>query len=279
MPNPLYRFPLAYAQTPVGPFIYMPTDEYVGKSLEQYGWYSPSESKFLQMLVQPGWRVANIGAQMGYMARVFAHMGCDVTAFEPQPGMYDVASANAGMVENIEMCNAALGSEQKTITVPHFDYTRKANFGGIDSSTWKSGNAIRQHTLDTMAPQYDLIQIDAEGMELDILKGGEKFIRETRPVLFVENDKPEKHVALLEYLSELNYICYWLVTPLFEYPNPADNKENVFGATCAFNMICFPAEPHKNDHVEKTRKWCEANLKLVLPTDTAGVSDNYIVLD
>jgi hypothetical protein len=123
-------------------------------------------------------------------------------------------------------------------------------------------------------------------MELDILKGGEKLIQETRPVLFVENDKPEKHEALLSYLHKLNYTVYWVVTPLFEYPNPADNKENIFGSTCAFNMVAFPEEQsqpesptNKGVHIANMFKWCRENLREVLLTDIAGQTDQYIVLD
>ncbi len=274
MTNNLYRFPLAYTQTPVGPFIYMPMDEYVGQSLDKYGWYSPSECKFLQMLTQPGWRVANIGAQMGYVARALAITGATVDAFEPQPGMYDVLKANSRLGEGrINVTNVAVGKEYKDINVPHFNYGMPANFGAIGSSHWTSGNTICQLKLDEMMEQhYDLIQIDAEGMEQEILEGGKELIARTRPVLFLENDKASTGTELIKYVHSIGYRCYWLRTPLFEYPNPADNNENIFGNTTAMNMVCFSAEGNP------TEDWCKANLQVVKESDPIGVAENWVIL-
>jgi FkbM family methyltransferase len=285
MPNPLYRFPLAYTQTPIGPFIYIPTDEYVGKALQEYGWYSPSESHFLQKICRPNWRVANIGAQMGYVARVFDSVGAHVDAFEPQPGMFDVMKVNAALGQNINPYRVAVGETVGMVNIPYFDYSRVGNFGAINSSMWTAGEQITQTTLDTLDIEYDLIQIDAEGMELEILKGGTNIIEECKPILFLENDRPDTGKELIKYIESIGYVCFWVITPLFQTPNPAQNEINVFPNTVTFNMICFPKTHairpnNENDiHIENMYRWCQENLSKATPIDEIGKTNKWLVFN
>src|SRR5262249_4932914 len=48
-------------------------------------------------------------------------------------------------------------------------------------------------TIDSLAlPSCHLIKVDVEGMELDVLEGASSTLRQFRPLLYVENDQPEK---------------------------------------------------------------------------------------
>lgn len=271
----LYKFPLAYTDTPYGPFIYLPTDEFVGRSLDKYGWYSPSECKFLTRLVKPGMRVANIGAQMGYMARVFASQGCRTYAFEPQPGMCDITKANSAALPKYDVFPIALGNECKSVNIPYLDYSKPNNYGAVSSAHWTSGKEIWQMSLDNnnLNLEFDLIQIDAEGMEKDILEGGTKLIERTRPILFLENDRPNIGTELIKYVESIRYTPYWLVTPLFEKNNPAGDTENIFENIVTFNMVCFPQE--KTHEMED---WCAKNLRVATISDKIGEVKDWVEL-
>ena len=41
-------------------------------------------------------------------------------------------------------------------------------------------------------PRLDFIEIDVEGMEADVLRGAAALIRRHKPVIYAENDRPEK---------------------------------------------------------------------------------------
>ena len=49
-------------------------------------------------------------------------------------------------------------------------------------------------------PRLDLIKIDVEGMEADVLRGAGGLIRRHKPVIYAENDKPEKSPELVRLI-------------------------------------------------------------------------------
>ncbi|MGH6968476.1 MAG: hypothetical protein ACREEN_05165 [Stellaceae bacterium] len=59
-------------------------------------------------------------------------------------------------------------------------------------------------------------------------------------MLYVENDRQEKSVALLALLFELGYRLYWHLSPLFNPANFFGVQKNVFGNTVSVNMIGVP---------------------------------------
>ncbi|EXU80033.1 glycosyl transferase family 1 [Comamonas aquatica DA1877] len=65
-------------------------------------------------------------------------------------------------------------------------------------------------TLDSLNIQRKpaLIKIDVEGMELDVLLGGERLISESRPLIYVECLNQTEFRSVFNWLSERGYI-YW----------------------------------------------------------------------
>ena len=88
--------------------------------------------------------------------------------------------------------------------------------------------------------RLDLIKIDVEGMELDVLKGADRLLRRFAPVLYVENDRPEKSESLIRRLLALNYQLFWHIPSLFNPRNFYKNRENVYGHVVSVNMLCLP---------------------------------------
>src|SRR5262249_11546960 len=73
-----------------------------------------------------------------------------------------------------------------------------------------SGSTVRVHTLDSLELQpADVIKIDAEGMESDILIGGERTLKEHRPFVVFENflcfDDPDRTWSPLSILKDEGY--------------------------------------------------------------------------
>ena len=87
-----------------------------------------------------------------------------------------------------------------------------------------------------------LIKIDVEGMELDVLHGAERTIGRFRPILYVENEFPERSEPLLRRLSELDYATYWHVVSFFNPRNFRKNPDNLFGQGTCVNNLCVPTE-------------------------------------
>ena len=82
---------------------------------------------------------------------------------------------------------------------------------------------------------------DVEGMEKDVLSGAAKTIARSLPVLYLENDRPEKSPALIQHLIDLEYQLFWHTPALFHPKNFFQQAENVFGRIVSSNMLAIPA--------------------------------------
>ena len=83
-------------------------------------------------------------------------------------------------------------------------------------------------------------------MELDVLKGAAHVLQTQRPLLQVENELASLSPALLAYLFEMRYRCYWSLTPYYNAGNFFGNPHNPYQTDglphCSHNMICVPVE-------------------------------------
>jgi hypothetical protein len=133
------------------------------------------------------------------------------------------------------------------ITVPVIDPTIANNFGGVSIEGHAQGEIVPLVRLDSYnLPRLKLIKVDVEGMEQKVLEGAAGLITRFRPLLYVENDRPEKSNALIRYIHSLNYNLFWHRPPLYNPNNFAKNPANIFGRVASFNMLCIPQEIQAN---------------------------------
>jgi ADP-heptose:LPS heptosyltransferase len=77
-------------------------------------------------------------------------------------------------------------------------------------------------------------------MEADVLRGAAETLKRCKPILYVENDRLQKSVALITLLRELEYEMYWHAPKLFNPNNFRGHKENVLVGCNTINMLCVP---------------------------------------
>jgi len=181
-----------------GAMMYTINDTYIGRALDKYGEISRDEVLFLQQLTRPGMTVLEVGANIGVftvpLAR-FVHPGGRVIAFEPQRIMYQMLCGNIALnaIDNVVAHNCAAGRSSGSVAVPSVDYGKPGNFGAVSLARSSQGDIVPLVTIDSLAlPSCHLIKVDVEGMELDVLEGASSTLRQFRPLLYVENDQPEK---------------------------------------------------------------------------------------
>ena len=226
-----------------GPMLYLVTDHYIGQSLDRYGEFSQGEAELFCRLVQPGWTVLEVGANIGAhtvpLAKV-AGPGGAVHAVEPQRVIFQILSANVALnaLSNVHTYHAAMGRLASTIAVPRLNYAAANNFGGLSLEHALEGERVPLIPADSLdLPRCELIKIDVEGMEGEVIAGAVRTIRRFRPVLYVENDRVEKSAALIRQLFALDYRLYWHFPPLFNPQNYFGDAENVFAGTVSINML------------------------------------------
>jgi len=232
-----------------GSMIYFPHDTYIGGSLERYGEYVEEEIKFLLAGIPVGGFVIEAGANIGcHTVPIARHVGPrgHVLCFEPQRVLHQMLCGNLALnaLWNVTAERVALGAEMGVAHLPTPTYEDDGNFGGVALSADGEGEPVPVVTVDsyTNLPACHLLKIDVEGMELEVLRGAAATIARFRPLIYCENDRPERGKALVGHLRGLGYDLYWHKPPLYSPDNYRESKEDVFPNLASFNMACIPHE-------------------------------------
>jgi FkbM family methyltransferase len=241
--------PYELAETRHGTMLVNRNDYFMGQSLLVYGECSELELMFLLTLAKNPGLVVEVGANMGIhtipLAATLARQGRMLYTFEPQPIIFQQLCANLALnaLANVRAYPYACGSENTALMFEIPDYTKPGNFGATELRPLQPAST-RQETVqcvrldDLLADaQIGLLKIDAEGAELDVLKGSERLLARCQPFLYVENDRLDKSPALIQWLFDHDYRLWWHIPPIFNPNNYRGVTENRYGAALSFNML------------------------------------------
>jgi FkbM family methyltransferase len=221
-------------------------DRYIGRSLEQYGEFSEQEVELFATFLRPGSLVLEAGANLGaHTLALSALVGGEgaVIAFEPQRLVFHLLCANLALnsITNVFAYQKAVGAADGTIVVPQIDPASEANWGGLALGAWEQGEPVPVTWLDGMRfPRLDLLKADVEGMEEQVLAGAAETIARHRPMLYLEDDRPDLSESLRARIRSLGYKIYNHTPPLFNPGNFANNPENIFPGIVSANLLCVP---------------------------------------
>jgi len=232
-----------------------PNDVYMGRSLVTYGECAEHEIRFLLQLLGEDGLVVEAGANMGVhtlpMARQLAGQNRVLLAFEPQPFVYRQLCANLALngLTNVTAWPYACGAEPGRVAFVVPDYLRAGNFGGVamsesGSEAGSGGFEVPCVRIDDLVEKQDvaLLKIDVEGSELRVLQGASALIGRSRPVIYLENDRPANSAVLIEWLWHAGYRLWWHVTELFHAGNYFGVARNDYPGEVSVNMVAIPKE-------------------------------------
>ena len=218
-------------------------DEYVGRSLFNYGEYNPDETEMILALATEAGKdrlCLDIGSNFGVMAQAIEANGFTCVAFEPQPDVYDVLVKN---VHGITM-NIGLGDVPGVAKMAKILRGSRANYGGsgIGFRSELGTIDVRVDTLDNIGfSNVGFMKIDVEGFEEKVLQGGKELILRDRPIMYIEDDRTALSASLRAYIVGLGYTIEEHKPPLFRENNFFKNKKNVWGKNyVSHNIICRP---------------------------------------
>ncbi len=190
---------------------------------EQGDWFE-DEIKFVRGVLEPGQQAIDIGANYGvYALSIAKAIGATgrLWAFEPASTTADFLAA--GIAENafghvvLERC--ALSSEIGTASLS-LNVDSELNALEHGTKTTAESELVRLVTLDERAAVHawqgiDFVNIDAEGEELNILRGGSEFFAAHSPLVLYEiKAGNELHLELIEAFAQRGYHSYRLVPGL-----------------------------------------------------------------
>ena len=220
-------------ETRHGKFLVRTGDDFITMNLCQKGEYEWHVVELVGRLVASAKSgvVLDIGANIGTLtvpiAASFPHLV--VHAYEPQPSVMRHLQANCliNELENVQFFDYGLGAEANEVFLTLPDYKTDQNVGAFSMhphvlefshEAQKTGKeeALLICTLDEDFQYFTdsnvvCIKMDVEGMELDVLKGGEKFLKfQNYPPLVYENWRgvdwwKEKEKELDDYVESLGY--------------------------------------------------------------------------
>jgi FkbM family methyltransferase len=182
-------------------------DAAVAPHLAMDGFWEAWNSVAVGRLVQPGWRVVDVGANHGYFTLLLAGLvgpHGHVFALEPNPRLVDLLRRTIrvnGLADRVTLLPyaAAASAADVTLFVPRgasgdASVTRSAG----DGDSWP----VRQVRLDAVIePPIDFAKIDAEGLDYDALAGAVGlFRREWTATVLLEHmaafhDRPLERVG------------------------------------------------------------------------------------
>lgn len=150
----------------------------------------------------------DVGGHVGLWAYNLSHVFDRVIAFEPVERHRECFTRNMQGRDNVELHGVALGKETGSVAV----FSEECNSG---NSYVTGPGEIPMITLDSLGlTGVDFLKIDCEGYEENVIRGGEQTIRESWPVIIVEQkrDMAEKlGLPLLGAVHLLEDMGYKLV--------------------------------------------------------------------
>lgn len=191
---------------------------------EKYYWlgtYEPETIQAVQDFCRPGKVVYDVGANIGYMALVFAKAvgeGGRVYAFEPLPK--NITRIRNHIVDNsldnvIYLVAKAVSdkSGQDTFVVHELDA-----MGKIAGSKGRNVPVLEQIEVDTIClddfvyrlnnPPPAIIKIDIEGGGVKAIPGMKQVLKDSQPVIFMELHGPEEARVAWDFFKSCGYkIC------------------------------------------------------------------------
>lgn len=166
---------------------------------------------------------ANAGLVAVPLANLIKAKGGQVHAFEVQRPMYYALCGTVALndlSDTLHIHNQGLGDTAKTLKVPLQDYGKPKDFGMVslvNQEAIAQFEEVQIVTLDSLKlPRLDFLKIDVEGMEIEVLQGGAKTLRQYRPWCWIEywmvdKDKLKAQFAGLDYtlytMDKLNILC------------------------------------------------------------------------
>jgi len=224
-----------------GPMLAFTNDRFMTPTLEMRGEYAPQELALLEQFTRPQMTVVEIGSNIGVhtipLARKCAP--APLFAFEPQPRVFQVLCANLvrNEIGNVIAYPDACGEAMGWATMPPLDYDAAQNFGGVSlQAPDEPGTKVRVIPLDALRlATLGLLKIDVEGHEGKVLGGARETIARCRPIIYVENDRPNQQGEVIRLLTEMGYTLYWHTPELAD----AGVFDRIF---VSVNMLATPIE-------------------------------------
>ena len=219
-----------------GSFIIIEND-LIGQFILRHGIWEGHLANIYSQLINETDVILDAGANIGFHTVQFARFGKKVYAYDPQPTIFNLLSANIlfnGATDKVEQFRLGLSDKPGSIRmepVNKFDQPNGMhNFGGRGLTNDETGEESVE--LVTFDKDVDVIKIDIQGSEIYAFKGMEQMIDRCQPWIMFENyEDGENDKKVLDFLLNKGYVIYRLMNNLnedcFAFKPELDNHKKV----------------------------------------------------
>jgi FkbM family methyltransferase len=184
------------------------------------GLYERSTLAFVRTLVRSGDTVIDVGANFGaYTAALSRMVGVSgsVDAFEPQPDVFAHLVRTLGRSANVNLVQSALGAKvgDGRIRIPTIagaipePALAHLTLEALPTDLAAEGDVdVAVTTLDTHCEGFNslrYIKVDAEGVDLDVLRGGVETLARLRPFVQFECGDRSELSGFTEFAEKIGY--------------------------------------------------------------------------
>ncbi len=179
--------------------------------------HEPDIVRLASELCQPGMRVLDVGAHVGYFSLLFAVRAGPtghVTTLEPNPGNVSkiLAMVAANGLTNIEVCPLAASDVDGSVDFVTEDTGQMGHIIGNGLAGRTGVVSVQATRIDSLCAQQrlgkiDLVKLDVEGAEAKALNGMAGLLARCRPLVICEW---HPRVAGSDYsgvFGRLGYVC------------------------------------------------------------------------
>ena len=228
---------LAQTQSKHGTFIHFRNDDPIGACLHYYGEWAQQEFDFFDQFLTAESNVLDVGANIGTHAVYFSRK-CNkgnVVAIEPQIYIFEMLATNLLINEcfNAIPVHAGASSKDGVVKMVNFNpfVDHKVNYGEFKiNDNSDKGIDTNLITLDKYVnlSKFNLIKLDVEGLEIEVLNGATKLLKEHKPFLYVEFNNKQGNDELLNKIYELDYVPYWHIYSKHNPNNHNKQEKNIW---------------------------------------------------
>jgi FkbM family methyltransferase len=172
--------------------------------------YEPAMLDDMRQRVQPGDLALDVGANIGNHS-VFLAAVCDVRvqAFEPYAYLHSLLLENVRInaIENMVQAHGFALGDAPGLARLEVAPVEKLGMTKLALADDGPGPQVRIEALDRLdiAGRVALLKMDVEGMELNVLRGGEHRIRADRPIIYAEAHSDVQFQEIAAFLTEFGY--------------------------------------------------------------------------
>jgi len=190
------------------------------------------ELQIIRNIIKKGDTVIDVGANIGFFTLFFRSLVGDngkIIAFEPEKKNFEILKKNIQVnnLRNIEIHNLALGSENKNLRMilsenvgEHRIFNEKDPLN-LNSNEKTEFSDVKVVKLDDFVKTANFVKFDAEGYEVEILKGMPNLLKQNI-VIF-----SDFYVRLLKKHNDPNDFFNILEKNNFKFFNVRKNLEKI----------------------------------------------------